>query len=93
MKILEYGNKASWETKQKCDANGWEGLGCGAKLLIDAEDIFISERIFIDGSSENYFTFTCPVCGQNSDICKSEIPEKVRSYILKRPSKNEGCEG
>ena len=92
MKILKVCSEPVWQIKQICDAQGWEGIGCGSELLVDIDDIFISEKQYIDGSIDKYFSFRCPVCGQRSDISEKKIPEKVCSYVLggKRKYNDEG---
>lgn len=69
MKVLEKGSgQKGWARKYKCTGKGNGGNGCGAKLLIEQDDLFETNSSHYDGSHESYVTFCCCECGSQTDI-------------------------
>lgn len=84
MQVLEKGNPNGWDIEQVCTGKGNGGGGCGARLLVSMEDIFITSHTYIDGTRDNYYTFTCPECGINTDIPDESIPQAIRKKIREK---------
>ncbi len=79
MKVLKKGRKQKgWTKKFKCTGDGNEGGGCGALLLVEAGDLFQTERNCYD-ETDYFTTFKCPECGVLTDIQENisfKIPSK-----------------
>ena len=68
MKVLEKGRpQAGWAKECKCTGDGNGGVGCGAKLLVDAGDLYKTHRYCRD-EHDVFTTFKCPECGVETDI-------------------------
>ena len=73
MKAIEKGTgQKGWAKEYKCTGSGNGGNGCGAKLLVEQDDLFETNSHHYDGSSESYTTFRCCECGSQTDIPKSD---------------------
>ena len=88
MKVLEHGNPNEWEIEKKCTGAGNGGGGCGIRLLVNKDDIFITADYNFDADLEYYYTFKCPKCGVLTDIPACSLPSTIRkkditSYIPK----------
>jgi hypothetical protein len=83
MKILKEGNKNTWGLELHCTGKGnnEEHSACGAKLLVESEDIFTTHHYDYGGGSESYFTFKCPQCKTLTDIPDKKIPPRIQSNI------------
>lgn len=69
MKVLKKGrDQKGWTTKRTCTGSGNGGGGCRAKLLVSASDLYKTYRHSYDGCTDTYVTFTCPLCGVETDI-------------------------
>ena len=69
MKVLKKGRKQKgWAKKCTCTGAGNGGGGCGAILLIEQDDVFMTESHHYDGSDEYYNTFKCVECDVLTDI-------------------------
>lgn len=69
MKVVKKGRKQKgWAKEHDCTGNGNGRGGCGAKLLVEQDDVFMTESHHYDGSHEYYHTFQCPECGVLTDI-------------------------
>ena len=86
MRVLTPGRKQKgWAKKFKCTGNGNGGGGCGAKLLVEKEDVFTTCRHYMDGTTDIYYTFECLDCGVLTDFDYSgPKPVLTRSEWLKR---------
>ena len=84
MKVLQAGNPNGWEIEQECTGKGNGDGGCGARLLVSENDIFITTRADYDGSKEYYYTFKCPCCNVETDIPKKDIVDRVRKKVLEK---------
>lgn len=80
MKILKAGREQKgWSKEFICTGKGNGKGGCGAKLLVEAGDIFKTRSSHYDGSNEVYQTFRCAQCGVETDFedfVPFSIPEK-----------------
>ncbi len=72
MKVLEEG--PGWSMKQICTGKGNGGCGCGAKLLIERGDIYLTHSYDYGGGHDIYYTFRCPRCGVETDVDDSKLP-------------------
>lgn len=80
MKVLKHGREQhGWSITKKCTGDGNEGGGCGAKLLIEAHDLFHTHR-YVHVEHDVFTTFKCSVCGVLTDI-KDRIPSYVSNDI------------
>ncbi len=91
MKVLQKGREQKgWSTECLCTGKGNGGGGCGAKLLVEQPDLYITASHHYDGSSERYTTFQCPECGVESDIDSAPsniidtLPDKKTHYELSK---------
>lgn len=82
MKVLKEG--PGWSLKQTCTGKGNGGGGCEATLFVEKNDIYMTSRSFIDGSSDYYYTFRCPRCQVETDIEKRLVPSSIQSLALTR---------
>ena len=81
MKVLQKGNPNGWDIEQVCTGKGNGGGGCGARLLVSWEDIFLNSHYYINGTSNIYYYSSCPECGIKTDIPGKEIPADVKKKI------------
>lgn len=69
MRILEAGNtQKGWSKRLRCTGEGNCNGGCGALLLVEQADIFMTASHHYDGSSDYYQTFKCSSCGVLTDF-------------------------
>lgn len=69
MKVLKAGRKQTgWSRKCKCTGNGNGGGGCGAELLVEQGDIYLTHSFERDGDGDTYNTFRCAACGVETDL-------------------------
>ena len=85
MKILTCEDSNNWRTIQICSGRGLgrPGIGCGAVLEIEEEDISVMTRTR-GYDKEWFYTAKCIRCGEIVDIPSVIIPSEVKSQILKR---------
>lgn len=83
MKVIKKGSgQKGWAKKLTCTGNGNGGGGCGAKLLVEQEDVFLTTNSSYDGSIEYYNTFECVECRVKTDISDSlPFSPKERSKL------------
>lgn len=68
MKTLLPGRKQQgWSTEATCTGNGNGGGGCGARLLVEQTDLYLT-RSHARDETETYATFTCHECGVETDL-------------------------
>ncbi len=85
MKILKKGRpNKPWSIDIKCTGHGNGGNGCGAKLRVEAEDLYQTRSTQMDGDFDLFITCTCACCGTLNDIDENKVPIEVRYYGLKR---------
>lgn len=88
MKVLKKGRQQKgWAKEFICTGEGNKNGGCGAELLVEEDDVFISGMI--NGSyCENgdiVYSFKCPECKVVTDI---GTRKKVPDHIIKKLSNN-----
>lgn len=76
MKVLEKG--LGWGIECMCTGNGNGGGGCGAKLLVERGDIYLTHHYDYDGGHDIFYTFRCPECGAETDIDESKVPSMIK---------------
>ena len=87
MKVLAKGRKQTgWSKKATCTGRGNGDGGCGAKLLVEEPDLYLTHSSHYDGSNETYVTFRCCECGVQTDIegVPGPIVGELRSSSGKR---------
>lgn len=83
MKVIKKGREQKgWSKEKECTGQGNEGVGCGAILLVEAEDLFQTSSSCRD-ETDYFVTFQCPECGVKTDVDDSpfsgcELPRKRR---------------
>lgn len=71
MKVLEKGREQKgWSKDFECTGDGNGGGGCGAKLLVEQDDVYMTYSHARDETT-GYHTFMCPECGVETDIPSS----------------------
>ena len=80
MKILQKGYLDHWEIERVCTAYG----GCGARLLVDEEDIYIKYGPDYMGADDYLYTFRCPWCGTENNIPNNDMIDRARKIALKK---------
>lgn len=79
MKVIKKGRpQKGWAKEFTCTGAGNNGGGCGAKLLVEHGDLYVTGSHHYDGSSDYYTTFTCPECGVMTDIERYDGPTVTR---------------
>lgn len=86
MKVLKKG--PGWSLEQICTGKGNGGGGCGATLLVEKNDIYMTSRSFIDGSTDYYYTFRCPCCQVETDIEEKLVPSGVKKLAMEKRGLN-----
>jgi len=77
MKVLEPGREQKgWAVQKRCTGDGNGGGGCGALLLVEQADIFLTESHARDETTR-YVSFKCPACGVTTDFDDDEVPPHV----------------
>ncbi len=85
MKVLEKG--PGWSTKQRCTGKG-NGLGgCESLLQVEAGDIYVTSHTDMVGDTDYFYTFTCPVCGKETDIPEKDVPASIRREAMEKKKK------
>lgn len=78
MKVLEKGRpQKSWAKEFVCTGN--RGDGCGAKLLVEQDDVYNVYYHHHNDDYNVYNTFRCPECGVQTDI--GRVPFTPRSQL------------
>lgn len=81
MKVIKRGRpQKGWSTKRICTGNGNGGGGCGGELLVEEGDLYYTYSGCL-GESSTYVTFTCDLCGVETDV--PSVPPSVRQRIHK----------
>ena len=82
MKVLQEGNPNGWEIERKCTGQGNGGGGCGRRLIVIGNDIFVTTDTSY-GENYYYYTSKCPYCGIYTDIPEKEIPLVFKEKAMK----------
>ena len=87
MKVIQKGREQKgWAKEFICTGRGNGDGGCGAKLLVEADDIFRTSHTDYGGGTDHYTTFRCCECGVETDIT---VPANVMEDV---PHKKEWLE-
>lgn len=74
MKVIEKGrSQKGWAIESACTGQGNGGGGCGAKLLVEKNDVYQTEGGSL-GETEYYWTFICPECHVETDL--KDVPNR-----------------
>lgn len=69
MKVLAKGRpQKGWSHEFVCTGKGNGGGGCGAKLLVEFGDLYITRSYDYTGGCDSYVTFRCAECSVETDI-------------------------
>ncbi|HIS18055.1 MAG TPA: hypothetical protein IAC02_05550 [Candidatus Coprovivens excrementavium] len=82
MKVLEKG--PGWSMEVRCTGAGNGGCGCGARLLVERGDIYLTHSYDYGGGHDIYYTIRCPECNVETDIDESKVPSLVKREALDR---------
>lgn len=89
MKILTPGKAKSWSRKMTCTGSGNGFGGCGAKLLVEAADVFLTSRQSYGDERPDYFhTFECAQCKVLTDFPEHTPLKDLPSYKTWQDRKN-----
>ena len=68
MKIIEPGRpQKGWAKEFKCTGEGNYGGGCGAVLLVEHGDLYVTHR-YCYTEHDTFITFRCVACRVETDI-------------------------
>ena len=83
MKIIKEGKRKTWGLELLCTGKGnsEEAGCCGATLLVEADDVFLTSAL---NDKEQYYTFECFFCECWTDIPKNILPESVKKKARKK---------
>lgn len=89
MKVIKKGRpQKGWAKEFECTGEGNKGGGCGALLLVEEEDIFISG--YVGGNfretGDPAYSFACPECNVITDIESGyygQIPDTIKEKLRK----------
>lgn len=74
MKVLKAGrDQSSWAKEFHCTGHGNKDGGCGALLLVERADLFLTFSSARD-ETETYVTFQCSQCHVLTDIPSNQYP-------------------
>lgn len=79
MKIIEKSERKIWTKQLRCTGFGNGEMGCGSLLEVEHTDLFRTTSHHYDGSSEDYVTWECPICGEWTDLSAHIHPPPVQS--------------
>ena len=80
MKVLEKGRtQTGWAGEFRCSGDGNGRGGCGAKLLVEKGDLFITQS-FVADETIRRLTFMCPDCGVLTDIDSSNSSDRIKLH-------------
>lgn len=71
LRLLREGTQ-KWSADVECSGAGYGGGGCGAKLQLGVEDVFLTVH-YENGQAKEFTAFTCPLCGRDSDVLVSPL--------------------
>ena len=80
MKVLEKGPGWSMEIMWTGSGNG--GCGCGARLLVEKGDIYLTHSYDYGGGHDIYYTIRCPECNVETDIDSNKVPSLIKRNLL-----------
>jgi predicted RNA-binding Zn-ribbon protein involved in translation (DUF1610 family) len=82
MKVLKKGRKQKgWAEEYNCTGKGNGHGGCGARLLIEQGDVYMTYSSDMY-ETESHHTFACPECGVETDIDRVPFtPVSKQTYL------------
>lgn len=85
MKVIKPGREQrGWSTEQVCTGKGNGNGGCGATLLVEQSDLYLTESHARDETT-TYVTFRCSACGVETDLGDTwRVPDTVMRGLKKR---------
>ena len=82
MKVIKEGRKQKgWAKEFTCTGKGNSGGGCGAKLLVEYDDLYYTYSHALH-ETDRYVTFKCDACGVQTDIDHYDGPSLVRPHLV-----------
>lgn len=82
MKVLIKKIKPKWSMEVRCTGAGNGLTGCGAKLEVEEDDLYITESEHYWGETDYFYTFRCPLCNEETDISSNYIPDSVKCKVM-----------
>jgi len=77
MRVIEKGREQKgWSKECKCTGKGNGDGGCGAKLLVERGDLFVTTNTCRD-ETDYYLTFRCSECEVLTDIPENQAPAGI----------------
>lgn len=90
MKVLKEGRpQEGWAIEIECTGAGNKEGGCGALLLVERDDVFVT-RSHARDETTTYNTFRCGACGVWTDIYERRLPFKPREKDPRRDGTESG---
>ena len=81
MRILRPGTgQKGWSTEATCTGAGNGGGGCGARLLVEQHDLFLTYRNARD-ETDTFVTFECGACGVLNDLPGGRVPHAIETTL------------
>jgi len=82
VKILEPGRaQQGWSVETSCTGDGNGGGGCGARLLVEQPDLYLTQSHARD-ETDTFVTFECAACGVETDL--KDVPRNVMDTLRVR---------
>lgn len=78
MKVLEKGrDQCGWAQELRCAVVG----GCGAKLLVEEDDVYYIRSTDYGGGTDTVYYFVCCECGCTNTLGSyADVPRNVRAF-------------
>jgi hypothetical protein len=78
MRVIKRGSgQTGWAKEKKCTGKGNGDGGCGAVLLVEEGDLFVTES-HCHIETTRYITFKCAECGILTDFDNDhEVPDRL----------------
>lgn len=81
MKVLKPGREQKgWAIEAECTGSGNGDGGCGATLLVEEGDLFVTRSRHRD-EVERFTTFKCAACGVLTDLPEGRVPSAVLAKL------------
>lgn len=81
MKIIKKGREQKgWASEFECTGSGNGDGGCGAILLVEEEDVYLTSSSALH-EIDYYNTFKCCACGVLTDIPDRDFPGQLRTKL------------
>lgn len=62
-------------------------------LLVEKDDIYMTESYDYGGGHDAYFTFRCPVCSAQTDIAEGAISSSIRDLARVKKMRSASSSG